>query len=251
MSHYSKGEFEIDILDLFYCLWAKKWVIILSGTALALIVVFISKFVLPVKYESSTKLYVLNWQDNSTITYNDLQTATQLAMDYKELIVSRPVTEQVIANLGLDTDDEDLAGMISVTVPEDTRIISITAEYGDPYLARDIVNQVRDAAIEHIGEVMSTSSVNVAEQANLPTSPSSPNVLFNGIIGGAVGILLSSAIILIIRLMDDTIKTPDDVERFIGATVFVCVPLDKQKQKEAKISQRLLLRQQRRYYAEN
>lgn len=225
-SKNTNEEIEIDLKELFAVLLGKFWIICMAGIGLALAVFLISKFALEPKYESTTKIYVLNKQDStSTITYSDLQSGSQLTKDYMTLVTSRPVTEQVIAELDLDMRHEDMVKIISVDNPSDTRILNITVEYNDPFLAKQIADAIREAAAVHITTVMDIEQVNVVEEANIPESPSSPNVMRNAVIGGVVGIFLASFAILLIYMIDDTIKTPDDIERYLDISVLSSIPI--------------------------
>lgn len=194
----------------------------------------VSNVLLDKKFESSTKIYVLNQQDSQSVTYTDLQTGTQLTKDYAVLVKSRTVTTQVIAELDLqnaymdmsEITPDELAEMITVTTAQDTRIITITVTDTNPTRAQDIANAVRTAASKHIYEVMDIEAVNVVDYANLPENPISPNTIKNIIIGGLIGFVLVIAILVISFLMDDTIKTPDDVELYLGLSVLASIPYD-------------------------
>jgi capsular polysaccharide biosynthesis protein len=144
----------------------------------------------------------------------------------------------VISDLDLDMSTSELSGMISVETPSDSRIINITVTNPDAYLAKDLANDVRSVAAEHICSVMDLEAVNVVDEANIPTSPSSPNVPRNTILGVLLGVLVAVAFILITYLSDDTIKTPDDVERYLGVSVLSSIPVvetaEKNKKKKKK-----------------
>lgn len=227
-------EIEIDLVELFGVIWHKAWLILLCGINVALITFLVSTYLLIPKYESVTKLYIINRQSNESLTYSDLQSGAQLTKDYKELVVSRPVLESVISELNLDLDNDELAEKISVEIPTDTRIVTITVEDTDPYLARSIADAVRISASEHIGNVMNTEAVNVVEEANLPIEQSSPKVLMNTAIGGAVGIFLAVAVVVLIYVLDDTLKNPDDIERYLGCSVIASIPMTEEDQKKKK-----------------
>ena len=219
-------EIEIDLRQLFSLLLHKLWIIILSGILVALSVYLVSTFLLSPKYESTTKIYVMNKQDESAITYSDIQISSQLTNDYKTLVTSRPVVETVIEKLELYMDYNSLVGMISVSNPPNTRILNITITYTDPYMAKVIADAIREESAEHISNVMDIKKVNIVEEANLPSGPSSPNTFINTVVGFMLGILLSSGMIILINLMDDRIKTPDDIERYLGLSVLGAIPIE-------------------------
>lgn len=231
-------EIEIDLVELFGVIWHKAWLVLLCGVNVALITFLVSMYLIIPKYESITKLYIINRQNTESLTYSDLQSGAQLTKDYKELVVSRPVLEEVISELNLDLKNDELAEKISVEIPTDTRIVTITVEDTDPYLARSIADAVRISASEHIGNVMNTEAVNVVEEANLPIEQSSPKVLMNTAVGGAVGCFLAIAIVVLIYVLDDTIKNPDDIERYLGCSVLASIPLTEEDQKKKKNSKK-------------
>ena len=230
----NEQEVEIDLREIIMYLMSHVVIIILSVLIGAFGMFLISSTLMEKKFESSTKIYVLNQQDNQTVTYTDLQTGSQLTKDYAELIMSRTVTTQVIADLDLQNKypdmaeivPEDLAEMINVTTQQDTRILKITVTDTNPTRAQDIANAVRIAASNQIYQVMDIEAVNVVDYANLPEGPVSPNLLKNSVIGALIGFVLAVAIIVVRYLLDDTIKTPDDVERYLGLSVLASIPYD-------------------------
>ena len=215
---------EIDLVELLGVILHNLWIIIVSGVIVAAAALLVSYFIITPKYESVTKIYVISKTNADTMTYSDLQAGSTLTKDYKELVKSRPVLEEVLAETGIDVELKELEEQITVEVPQDTRIVSITVEDKDPYEARIIADSVRIAASKHIQEVMNTEAVNVVEEASLPIEKSSPSILKNTAIGYAVGLFLAIAIVIINYIMDDTIKTPDDVEKFLGVSVLGSIP---------------------------
>ena len=168
-------------------------------------------------YTSTTSMYVLSrTEGNSSVTYSDLQTSTQLTQDYMELVSSRPVLEQVIAVLNLDMTTEELKNSITTENAAESRILTIGVENEDPKMAKEIADALRESVSIQITEIMEADAVNTIEEANLPTDPSSPSTMKNIAIGGLLGILIAAGIIILIFVLDDTIKTPDDVEYYLG-----------------------------------
>ena len=226
------------MLELFHVLLNKFWIILLAGIIAALAFVGGTILFITPQYQSTTKMYVLSKQDNNTITQQDMQTSLSLTKDYAELIKSRTVTEGVIAQLNLDLTHEQLLGKVSVDSATDTRILSITVTDPDPYEACKIANAIRDVAANHIKNVMDIDAVNVVETANIPDQKSSPSISKNGVIGGLLGVLLSVAIILIAYISNDTIKTQEDVERYLGLSMLGTIPLTAADRKNKKKKQK-------------
>lgn len=231
----SHDEVEIDIKEILGVLVSKLWLIALLGIVFGIAAFVYSKYVVAPVYSSTTKVYVLARQSTETnVTYTDLQTGTQLTKDYIELVKSRTVLNQVIEDLELQKSVGELGQMIDVTTQTDTRIITITVNSTDVYEAQKIADAVRTAATVHICQVMNLEAVNVIDEADLPTAPSSPNVMKNTVIGALIGIVLAMAIIIIRYLLDDSIVTPDDVERYLGLSVLASIPVLEDESKRKK-----------------
>ena len=231
---------EINLGELFSVLLARAFLIVSAGLFFALSGLFLSKFVIHPVYESTTKIYILNKEENQTVTYSDVQISTQLTQDYAELIKSRYVLEEVIQRLNLiDTTYDDLSDVLRVDTPSDTRIVAITAKDEDPLMAMKIANCIREVASEHITNVMDIDAINVAETANVPTKKSSPSVARWTIIAGFLGSVFIAFFVVLGYLLDDTIKSNDDVERYLGMSTLALIPLtteemDKKKAKNSK-----------------
>ncbi len=219
-------EIEIDLVELIGVLVSKLWIIIIFAALSGIITFLVSVYVITPMYISTTKMYIINRQSNESLTYSDLQTGTQLTKDYQELVTSRPVLDEVRKELALDIDNKKLKSKINVSVPTDTRIITITVEDSSPEMARAIADEIRNSASTHIAAVMNTEAVNVVEEADLPEEPSSPKVFRNTIIGAAVGSFFSIAMIILVYIMDDTVKNPDDIEQYLKVSVLGSIPFE-------------------------
>lgn len=233
--HTAKNdEIEIDLLEVFGLILSKLWIIILSGITAALAFIVVTMLFITPQYESTTKMYVLSQQDNNTLTSSDMSTSLSLTKDYAELITSRTVTEGVIAQLNLDMTDKQLLQKISVGTSTDTRILSITVTDEDPYQACQIANAVRDVAANHIQNVMNIDAVNIVETANIPNEKASPSLSKNAVMGGLLGVILAAAIILLVYLTNDTIKSQEDVEKYLQLSVLGTIPLMEMEKKSRK-----------------
>ena len=180
-------EIEIDLWEICLVLIHNLALIISVGIMVALGAFLFTQLLVTPTYESTTKIYILNKQENASVTYSDIQLGTQLTKDYAELIQSRFVLEEVVQGMGLDLTYEQMKEKVSVTTPTDTRILAITVKDSDPVMAMKMANAIREAAAVHIMNVMDIQAVNVAETANMPMKKSSPSVLKNSFIGGCLG----------------------------------------------------------------
>ena len=231
---YSNDEIEIDLREVFILLISKMWLIVLVGMLTAVLGFALSAFLIAPTYESTSKIYILNKQQENTVTYSDVQLGTQLTKDYAELITSRLVLEKVIEELNLtrideEMDYEEMLEKVEVTTPTDTRILFITVTDNDPVMAMNIANSIREEAAVHIKNVMDIEAVNIVETANLPMEKAGPSILKWTLIGGCIGAFIVIAVVLVFFFLDDTIKTSDDVEKYLELSTLALIPLDAQQ----------------------
>ncbi len=215
---------EIDLLELVRVLWSKIWLIILVsvlGIGMAAGVTML--FMKPV-YKSTSTMYVLT-KTTSITSLADVQMGTQLTQDYMVVITSRPVLEAVIENLGLDMSYEELKGSITVNNPTNTRFLEITVSNHDAFLAKKIVDEVADVSAERMAEVMETQEPNIMDYGQIPDHPSEPSLIKNSVIGALIGFVVICGILTILYILNDSIKTTDDIEKYLGIETLGLIPL--------------------------
>ena len=218
-------EIEIDLWELLDLLLHKLWIIIPTAMVTFVIGFCIAMFAVTPMYESTTGIYVMSRQNSDTLSLSDTQLSSQLTRDYEELIQSRTVLESVIAKTGIDETYKGLKDRVAISNVRDTRIIYITVTDASPEIARMLADAIREEGARHIKDVTNVEAVNVVDEANLPTSPSSPSVAKWALIGGFIGAFVSMAVIVIRYLMDDTIKSSEDVEKYLGWSTLALIPM--------------------------
>lgn len=216
-------EMQIDLIEYAYYLKSKLLIIIAVFVAGAVIAGAYTHYLVTPKYKATSKVYLVS-ASGAKIDLSDLSIGDSLSEDYRELIQLRPVYNEVIDELGLDYDYKALGRMVNVSYVNDTRIMSITVESTDPAEAKEIANSLADKAVTYLPKLMDTSTPNIAEEAITPAAPSSPNLSGNIMKGGIIGAVLVLAIFTLFFLMDDTVKSEEDVERLIGALPLTVIP---------------------------
>lgn len=215
---------EVNVGELIFVLLRRWWIILLCGIVAATAFLIGTKVLITPKYQSVTKIFVLSQQDVNYLTSTDIQLSSYLTKDYAELIKSRTVAQEVIKRLDLNMSPDTLMSQVSVQTKSDTRIVTIIVLNEDPELAQELANVIREVSAKQIVDVMGVEAVNMVDEANLPVSPSSPNVSKNMLMGAAWGFLLAIAVILIRYLLNDTIKNDEDVERYLNLNVLASIP---------------------------
>nr|AOP02814.1 Chain length determinant protein Wzd [Streptococcus suis]AOP03193.1 Chain length determinant protein Wzd [Streptococcus suis] len=223
MNNQESNTIEIDVLYLLKTLWRKKFLIILTSFLGAGIAFVYNSFLVTPQFDSTTRIYVVsqNVEAGAGLTNQELQAGTYLVKDYKEIILSQDVLTQVATELNLN---ENLKEKVSVSIPVDTRIVSISVRDADPNEAARIANSLRTFAAQKIVEVTKVSDVTTLEEAVPAEEPTTPNTKRNILLGLLVGGILAMGIIMAMEVLDDRVKRPQDIEEVMGLTLLGVVP---------------------------
>ena len=223
---------ELDLKELFEMFWNKKIKIILIMAIFAVIgVIYSIGFVVP-EYTAFTKLVLAGQSSDATgntteaITTTDLTINSKLVGTYSELVTSNDVVRQVIANTGIDISEEALKSSIEVSSVEDTDVIRISVTNQNPTYATKLTNETAKAFMEKVAEIYNINNVHVVDEAEEPQSPSNVNHLKDVIIFTFIGVVVAVAYVLIANMLDNTIKTREEVERLYKIPVIAEIPLN-------------------------
>ena len=214
---------EIDLLEIFFAL-VHNWRALLLGTLIGAFV-FGLVHVLFIKpaYQANTELYITS--NDSMISLQDLQIGTAIAEDYRFIITSRSVLNKVIEDLQLDLNYDQLKAMINVTNPNGTHIIRTSVKTGDLELSRDIANKLLSVSIERIYQVVGASEPSVIDYSEASAvedvSPSFRKFL---LIGTLIGFLVVAVIVIVRVIMNSTLRTEEDIEKYLNLTVLAAIP---------------------------
>lgn len=220
-----EDEITIDLRELFQALLRKaKWIVAATLLLAVLAGVGTKLFITP-QYTASSSIYILS-STTSITSLTDLQIGESLTADFQIIATSRPVIEAVITSLSLDATYAQMLKTIEVTNISGTRILTIAVENPDPQLAADISNALSIALCDRIAELMSTDRPTTVESAIAPEDPTSPNALKNTLIGALLGLALSAGIVIVLYLLDDTIKDAEDIAKYLHLTTLAEIPVE-------------------------
>ena len=221
-----QDKFEIDVFQLVKVIWKRKFLIILTAIIAGLAAFAYSSFVIKPQYTSTTRIYVVNRNqaDKPGLTNQDLQAGAYLVKDYREIILSQDVLDKVVKDQSLTIDARTLGKKISVTVPAETRIVTISVRDGNPEEASRIANALREVAAQKIISVTRVSDVTTLEEARPATSPSSPNIRRNTMMATIAGVGFVTVIVLLVELLDDRVKRPEDIEEVMHLSLLGVIP---------------------------
>ena len=222
---------ELDLKELFSMFWNKKAAIVFITLILMVVgVVYTYFFITPV-YTAKTDLVLVQSSStvsqtgDSAITSTDLTMNSKLVSTYSELIKRNAVFGQVASNLNIsDEEAEKIKDNISVNSAKDTEIIEIKVTNEDPNRAADVANEIAKVFSEKIVEIYNISNIYLLDRAEAPENPSNVNHIKDIIIFSFIGLVISAVYVLVANMLDNTIKTEEDIERLTGLVVLTAIP---------------------------
>lgn len=218
---------EMDLKELLHLILRKWWVLAVCAIVISAAVGFWSYYnTIPV-YQANTTLYIgKNVEQSEQVAASDLNLATQLIEDYREIAKSRLVASAVISELGLKymTTDQ-MAGRINVNPINGTRVIQISVSDTNPKMAMDITNKAAEVFQKKVMGIMKIENVQIIDKAELPRFPIPSNDKRNVVIAFVFGLAVGTGIVFLINLFDNTVKTPDDVKKYADLPVIGTIPV--------------------------
>ncbi len=212
----------ISLVELFYFLLSKLHWILVGMLAGALLLGWYGACLAMPIYTATAKLYIMGTTGSSIMT--DLQIGSSLTMDYQEVFKTWEVHQMVNEELGTNYSYTLLQSMLTVTNPEDTRILYITVRHPDAQTAADIANAYAAAAKSFIAETMNTDEPSTFSVALVPGVASSTGVTGYVIRGILLGTVLAGGILVLIFLLDNGPKSPEDIQRYAGIPTLAVIP---------------------------
>lgn len=211
-------------------MFLKRWWILLVGLILggAIAFVYTEFFVNPV-YTSRGTLYVHN-KNNSSVTsnsstnLNDLNVAMKLIDTYKVILKSDRFLSMVRQQARVNYSLAEMRQIINYQGVQNTEVLEVTATCKKPSEAQLIVQTILINAKDEIIRVAEVGNVKIVDDATIPTLPSSPNKKLNTALGFLLGLVLAVVVVILIELMDGTIKDEEDLSRNYDIPIVGCIP---------------------------
>ncbi len=220
-------EYEIDLRELFEIIKRRFWIIVTMAVVASFVSAIVSFYFLDPIYETKTTLIVVKEQgQDQSMQYNDVVLSQKLVKTYGEIVKSRTIAKEVIDNLALGISADTLIKQVSVNPVSDTEIISIAVQGTDPELITKMANELASVFMHRIVGIMSIDNVQVIDPAETPMNPIKPRIALNIAIAAVLGLMLGVGIVFLMEFLDDTLKTPEDIEKHLKLPVIGIIPFD-------------------------
>jgi succinoglycan biosynthesis transport protein ExoP len=213
-------------LDILRRRW---WVLILLPVLAAGTAYLATKQLTPI-YRATAVILVNQTQEPGVVQYNDILTSERLTNTYAEMVERRVLLNQVISELDLPLDEEGLDDKVNVSVVRNTQLLNVAVEDANPDQAALIANTLAQAFIDdNSSQFGRPGTVSVTDEAVVPRSPAKPNVALNTVLGAILGLMLAGLVVTLQEYLDDTVKTPEDVEQITGVVALGVVSRFKER----------------------
>lgn len=223
-----QDEHIISLRDLLQILRRRLWIVLLAVVVAVGVAVGFSLQQTPL-YEAST--LVLVGQERQREDMNnlagDIQGLQLAAETVSRAVDTRPVAEGVVEQLELQRSAESMLANLDAQPVEDTQFIEITYTDTDPERAQEIVNSAGEVLSEEISEISPSANALTAtvwERADVPEVPVSPNPARNGFLALILGIMLGLGLAFLREFLDDSWRSPEEVEQISGVPTFGIIP---------------------------
>ncbi|MBO5287714.1 MAG: hypothetical protein J6B34_06265 [Clostridia bacterium] len=253
---------ELDIRDIASYLLGKLWIIALVVLCFAIIAFLWTQIFVTDVYSSTTKMFIINAAASDKQQTSDWSIGKQLTKTSSELIRgdycdhiaerlnahvpgelptdgSKPIDLSASIGDGIKFTDyyakitgkseitgNDIRSYLSVASDDETCIISVTATCVDPKLAAAISQTTLSLFGDYINGFMEVSTIKttISRSGIVPTAPSNNHTTRNMILASLVGAVVICAILIVVFIFDDKIKTPDDIEKQLKLSVLGTIP---------------------------
>lgn len=237
---------QIDLLEVAMVFLRKWWLILIVGLIGAIMGGVYTKMNVVPTYQSQAMLYILP-NTTSVTSVADLQFGTVITNDFTVIATSKPVVDKARASIkeehNVSFSRGDILGMVSITNLEDTRILKIQTTSTNADYAHWVANAMAEATADRMQEITMKDKPSMVEEAEKATYASDIGVKRKAILGFILGAALVCGVLLVLYLLNDNIRTEEDVEKYLGEVALVSIPYVKgkgnkgeeiQKQKGAK-----------------
>lgn len=221
---------ELDLKELFFMFWNKKLEIILITLMFVAVGIGYSYFFVKPEYTSTTSLVLAQSSSSGqtgdgAISATDLTMNSKLVSTYSELIKRKAILGQVCENLNIpESNIQELRGKIKVNSAKNTEIIEISVTNKDPNIAAAIANEIAKVFGEKIVEIYNISNVYLLDRAEANAVPSNINHMKDVVIFAFIGLVIAAVYVLLANMLDNTIKTEQDVEATTELLVLSSIP---------------------------
>lgn len=220
-------EQEIDLRKMLAVLINRWYIIVAAGLAFGIAAFLVTEFAITPLYAASGTMYVYNTdnrKDNATITSSDISTSQKLVDTYIVIMQSDSVLDAVAEDVNLGYQPKEISKMFTASAINGTEIFKVTITNENQEHAQKICNSFLKISRPEIIRVVQAGSVEIIDNAKLPTQPVSPNKTKNVAMAVLIGLVLSAMAVILVEMFDTKIKTEDDITSILNIPIIGSIP---------------------------
>ena len=201
---------EINLKELFAVIKKRFWVAAVITVLFTLVAGVYSTFSTNLLYQSSSRIIIKAGAEERTTL---------------QVIMKDPtIMEKVVQELKLERSPEALAGQITVQSIDTSQVVSISVIDSDPTVAASIANTTAKVFKEEIPNIIGFNDVQLLSDAKVVPFPINDNGNRMVMIGFVLGLVAGIGLVFLLESLDDSVKSEEDVEEFLGIPVLGKVP---------------------------
>lgn len=214
---------EIDLSQLFHQIKKNIRLIVISMLLVAVIAFLFTTFFIDKKYASQARIYITpKVTEEGTVDYSSLTSGNLMVNNYMSILKGENLLRNVSEAIG--TDFSIVNSSLSVSNDANTQIITIKSTTEDPELSKAIVDQTVSSFQSDMQELLNIQNLVVIDSAKVNSSPVSPNVKMNTLIGALIGAMLSGGYVFIMFILDKRLRNKKEAEEYLGIPVLAEIP---------------------------
>ena len=114
---------------------------------------------------------------------------------------------------------------MSVSSVKDTELIEITVSNENAGYSAKIANEIAKVFTEKVGEIYNINNVHVVDEAEESATPSNINHKKDVVMFVAIGVVVAIAYVIIVNMLDTTVKTEEEIESLVKLPVLASIPM--------------------------
>ncbi|WP_082726946.1 YveK family protein [Paenibacillus riograndensis] len=242
---------ELDLRDYFQIVRKRLWMIVSIVVVVCILAGVYSLYIKNPVYEASTKIIVNQTPTQSTVAQldlNQINTNIQLINTYKEIIKTPAILDVVAKNYPqFNLTAEDLLKKVNVSSVNNTQVMTLVVRDNSYQRAAEIVNAISLVFKQEIPSLFNVQNVSILNEAKVdpPVAPGpvEPNVVMNLAIAFIVSLMIGLGIAFLLEYLDDTLKTEEDIEKYLGLpTIAMITRLGQEETKSTELQAQKLTR---------
>lgn len=202
-----------------------KWIVLAVVVGVVLLGGY-AAVAMPEQYTSTAMLYLTNIDEDVNVqaaTSSNLSAAERLVKTVQTATTAPWALQNASQQLDGEMTPAQLSSSLKFSAVVETSFLKLSVTYTDPAMAEQACNVLAATAVSAFTATGETGKASVYQPA-VAAVKTSPNIPRMAAIGGAVGLLIAVAVIILSSLLNNTVCDKEDVQRRLNIPVLGEIP---------------------------